>query len=158
MGYPNSQIGTYWESKACGIACVRMIIEGLTGTEAPKEFEIIKSIGWRGGYIPGRGWVHKSLIAYAERFGIIGKWSHVTSSEEICSAFAGADLAIASVSVGLDPKVKGGHLVVILGCSPSGVQIHHPSSDESYEHENWNVDWQRFMSSFSGALMTFRKI
>lgn len=157
-GYPNRWAAKYWESRACGIACVRMIVEGLAGVVPPNEYSIISSLGWRGGYIPGKGWVHRSLIEYAGRYGITGEWHRAETREQILELFrdSAEQLGIASVSVGLTPGVRGGHLVVIIDVSERGLVIHHPSSDETYEMENWFVPWNRFMDSYAQAIMIFR--
>lgn len=59
--------GTEWQSRACGVACLKMLLEA-RGVETPTLDEMIKDGVALGAYTEN-GWLHDGLIALGAKYG-----------------------------------------------------------------------------------------
>lgn len=171
-GFANKAEAAYWQERGCGIACLRMVIDGyrfLDGLPAgPSQGELTR-MGLQENAYCDRGWIHKGLVAMAAHLDITGWTYRSKSTAEIKAAVDSGYPTIASVSVGFHggerdmeglPTPPGGHLVVVLGYAGEGAAItdllvNHPSSVIEYEWERRYIPIRAFEASFSGAFMAF---
>lgn len=160
----------YWVDRACGIACVKMVVEGLGGPQRPM-MRWIEAALERSGYLVTadangspveRGWVHRVL---AELIGDCGfaAFAQAASIDEIAGLLDGGQAVIASVSyeVGKEGPVtkQGGHLVVVTGADVDGegkverLYIHNPSGRFTALRQQARIDAGRFSQAFSGRII-----
>ncbi len=160
----------YWVDRACGIACVKMVVEGLGGPQRQMMEWIRDGLGQNGylvtedanGNPVERGWVHRALADLISASGFQAS-ARAASLEEIVELLDGAQIAIASVSyeLGKDAPItrQGGHLVVITGADVTdegkidSFYIHNPSGRLAKYQENARIDALRFSQAYSGRVV-----
>ena len=159
MGYPTKKLGTYWESRSCGVACVRMAVEGLTDHTPLNQFRLTLRLLLLGAYLPNKGWIHSKLTAYLSTQGIDAHRILIKDKQQLINQIASHGAIIASVGVGLEENRKTGHLVVITGISKnSDIILRHPSSDKNYEWADHHISINAFWSHFSGNVIACNKL
>jgi hypothetical protein len=160
----------YWVDRACGMACVKMVVEGLGGPRR-RMMEWIQDGLERNGYLVAadahgnpveRGWVHRVLAELISASGFQAS-AQPASLEEISGFLSNGQLVIASVSyeLGKDAPVThpGGHLVVVTGAEVTGAgsvncfYIHNPSGRLAQYQENARIDGGRFAQAYSGRVI-----
>lgn len=160
----------YWNDRACGIACVKMVVEGLGGPQRPMMEWIRDGLGRNGylvtadanGHPVERGWVHRVLAELISASGFQAS-AQPASIQEIAGFLGSGQVVIASVSyeLGKDGLVthQGGHLVVVTGADVTGAgevncfYIHNPSGRLAKFQANAQVDAGRFAQAFSGRVI-----
>lgn len=172
-GYAAAEEGLYWSCRSCGIASVRMVIDGIRAHRSlpacPLQGEMVRRGQELGGYKPGVGWIHQSLAALAAEYGVRGECRRGGTPGDVRREIEAGNPCIVSVS----PRFaggflredgtcvpRGGHLVVALGVWTengmlTGFQVHHPSCFEGYWWPDCRVDAERFSASFSGNYLVF---
>lgn len=172
-GYPTLEEGLNWACRSCGIASVRMVIDGiraLRGQEpCPCQGEILRRGLTMDAYQPGVGWIHQGLVQLAAEYGVAGMALRGKTMEDLHGELAGGRPCIVSVSPRFSggepredgtPQPTGGHLVVLLGYleregALSGFLAHHPSCFAEYNWPEYRVNAERFGASFSGNCIVF---
>lgn len=162
-GFSNLEEGSYWQDKGCGIVSLKMIIDGFliyNNQHISDSYgKLLKKGLSIGGYCE-RGWIHKKLIKIAEIYNVHGEWHNNATAIDIKNSIDKNKPCIASVSVCFNPKVKGGHLIVILGYIEDNSKlthliVNHPSSEESCNYIQQEIEVRKFEKSFSGVYMDF---
>jgi hypothetical protein len=160
----------YWVDRACGIACVKMVVEGLGGPQN-LMMEWIQDALRRNGYLVTadangnpveRGWVHRVLADLISACGFPAS-ARPATMEEIAGFLDGGQIVIASVSyeLGRDGPIthQGGHLVVVTGADVTdagGVEcfsINNPSGRLAKYQVNARIDAGRFAQAYSGRVI-----
>jgi hypothetical protein len=160
----------YWVDRACGIACVKMVIEGLGGPRRPMMEWIRDALG-RNGYLVTaddngnpveRGWLHRVLAQLISACGFLAS-AQPASMVEIAGYLDRGQILIASVSyeLGKDAPVthQGGHLVVVTGADMTGegefdcFYINNPSGRLAKHQANARIDAGRFAQAYSGRVI-----
>ena len=160
----------YWVDRACGIACVKMVVEGLGGPQRPMMEWIQDALG-RNGYLVTadangnpveRGWLHRVLAELISACGILA-FARPASEDEIAGFLERGQIVIASVSYELGKDVpithQGGHLVVVAGADVTGegevdcFYINNPSGRLAKHQTNARIDAGRFVQAYSGRVI-----
>jgi hypothetical protein len=170
-GYPSAEIAEHWAERACGIACLKMVLDGYfqgsVSYEQPKFWELLEK-GLKAKAYCDRGWIHKGLLDLAESYGLVGKCHRNITTDDLYAMVSGGSVCIASVTVGFrggqqdeNGKVipKGGHLIIAhgieMGRDSRNMICHHPSSHGSWNWPNRSVPLETWKSSFSGNAIEF---
>lgn len=175
-GFLNLQEGLSWEMRGCGIASLRMVVDGFLQQEGKPgckgQGTMIHTGLSREAYKPGIGWIHQGLADMAADYGLVGTTHRGKYALDIVAAITEGMPCMISVSPRfaggkLDDEgniyQKGGHLVVAYGCEldgegkPVAFLVHHPSCFLEY---NWAAHWvsiEEFEASFSGNYIAFQK-
>lgn len=146
----------YWSDRACGLACLRMIIAHF-GKPVPSQYELLIQGLEQRAYSP-QGWIHQGLAQLGERYGINASLVTVENGDQLQSILETMGPIIASVTLTFpEDGRRGGHLVVICGRhkqpEPS-VSFRDPSG---WGASNSIVSEKRFFRSFSGRGICFSK-
>ncbi len=160
-GFSSYEEANLWNKKACGIACMKMVVESF-GKENISLGNLIREAVSYGTYKPGIGWIHLKLAQM-----IRGKFKLSAEAERgvpICSikkVIEEGGLVIASVGFNFESK-KAGHLVVVLGYEikngqVSGFYVHHPSSRNNKCMAREYVPIKSFIITFSGNIIKIKK-
>ncbi|WP_164779518.1 C39 family peptidase [Paenibacillus kobensis] len=172
QGFKSKEQAEHWQVRGCGIASVRMIIDGF---QLDRSLPLSKSYGelvYEGvetGAYCDRGWIHKGLVDIAGRYDVKGRTFRQSSVTDILSEIENNRPCIASVSARfnggkLDSNGEviqpGGHLIVVTGAVRKNGLLHcfivnHPSFNTHYNWANHCVPIDDFSRSFSGAFMSF---
>ncbi|MDD3393965.1 MAG: C39 family peptidase [Anaerotignum sp.] len=175
-GFLNLEEGLSWEMRGCGIASLRMIVDGFLQQEGKPSCEKQGAMIHKGllqeAYKPGVGWIHQGLADMAAEYGLLGIANREKNALDIGAEISAGKPCMISVSPRFaggkpdedgNPYQKGGHLVVAYGCEldeegkPVAFLVHHPSCFLDY---NWAAYWvsiAEFEASFSGNYIAFQK-
>ena len=172
FGFGSEAEAEYWTARGCGIACLRMVIDGFRRIRRLKPMarqgELIRQGLDIGAYCE-KGWIHSGLVRLARNAGLDGRCFRNAGVDDIVRELVLGRPCIASVTAGFDggepdwqghPTRRGGHLVVVIGIvneesKVSAFIVNHPSSDSKYEWEQRAVDLNLFCRSFAGLFMSF---
>ena len=130
----------FWSWRACGVACLRMLLQWWNG-DTPAAMPLVRECRAAGAYVvegtaeqPGvRGLIDRPFCDYLDRrWGLDARVFTDTGIEDVASQLTEDRLAIISVHPGIrrpaePPPVRGGHLVLAVGTHPGGLVIHNPS-------------------------------
>lgn len=172
QGFKDKEDAEYWQQRGCGIASVKMIIDGFQKYRHLNLSEAYGELLYKGlemGAHCDRGWIHKGLVKIAECYGISGANYRFATIKMLQKEIEKNRPCIASVTVGFNGgKIdcegniisKGGHLIVVKGLvkrygSLAGFIVNHPSSYSGLNLEDYIVNLEDFKNSFSGAFMSF---
>ncbi|WP_304509978.1 C39 family peptidase [Anaerotignum sp.] len=175
-GFSDLQEGFSWNMRGCGIASLRMVIDGFLRQEGKLACEGQGAMIHKGleqeAYKPGVGWIHQGLAKMAMEYGLLGTAHREKNVLDVGTEILAGNPCIISVSPRFaggkpdengNPYTKGGHLVVAYGCefnedgAPVAFLVHHPSCFLEY---NWAAHWvpiEEFEASFSGNYIVFQK-
>lgn len=153
-GFANEQESAWWSDRACGVACLRMMLLGRFG-RGPTSAELLHEARADGAYLPDRGWSHAGLARLAACYGLPGEAAAVPD-DEITEHLERAPL-IASVKFEFPVgQGRGGHLVVLTGAGGgeqgTGFWFNDPSSWGQRYH--W-VPERRLRAAYSGRAIVF---
>lgn len=170
-GFASVGEAEHWIERGCGIACLRMIVDGFRArcglSSTVRQGEMIHQGLDLGAYCD-RGWIHAGLVKLAGLHHLGGACFRGATIDDLVRELRCGHPCIASISVGFEgglvdeggrPRRPGGHLAVVLGFLGSnaegGLVVNHPSSDPNYEWERRQIDRSAFAASFAGAFMSF---
>jgi len=161
-GFKSQEDADYWYRRGCGIASIRMIIDGMNSDNKTKDYGSTLYQAKELGAHCDRGWIHKKLIELASLYNIIGKSYSNASIHDLVTEIDLNNPCIVSVSPAFELGHKGGHLIVLYGYKMNnnqivGFYVKHPSSWKEYNFDNYFVDIKTFEKSFSGAYLSFTK-
>lgn len=172
QGFESIDDAKYWQDRGCGIASIKMIIDGFQIYRGFKPSEPYGKLVYRSLKIGAHcehGWIHKGLVSLAKQYKILGQAFRLSKVNDIQNEIEKNRPCIASVSGGFkggnlnsrgEVIRKGGHLVVVKGVVKEkgelqGFIVNHPSSYWDFNWENHFVNVANFERSFSGAFMSF---
>ena len=168
-GFKSEEDAKYWETSGCGIASVRMIIDGFRikskKSKCMRQGEMIY-LGLEKGAYCDIGWIHSGLVEIAKEYDVIGITHRNSSIDCIEKDILDNKPCMISASPRFDndgSQPKGGHLVVALGIryeeeKLQGFIINHPSSKDETSWERKYISLQDFINSFSGNYISFTSI
>ena len=156
-GFATAQESAWWSDRACGVACVRMMLLARFG-QAPASAELLHEARADGAYLRDRGWSHAGLAHLGARHGLPAE-AVAVPDDEIAGHLERAPVI---VSVKIEFPVgqgRGGHLVVLTGADGwargAGFWFNDPSSWGQRHH--W-VSGRRLRAAYSGRAIVFPHI
>jgi hypothetical protein len=153
-GFPSSEDAESWGHRACGLACVAMLIEHYTG-----QRPTLSGLLWEGlrrdAYCP-QGWLHAGLAGLLDERGVASAPMPLSYPDVLASVVLGGTPVIASVSdeFPVDGR-RGGHLVVVTGVAveSGGVSTVFFNDPSEWGDSHDRVPGDRFAASFSGRVV-----
>jgi len=163
-GFPSTGEKEKWEDNACGIACIRMVINTFLQEGTEKGYWELLSLAVNNNAYSEKGWIHYKLLEILNLHELDGQCHRNKTTKDLAAAIDSGSICIASVTkrfIGgqLDENglvmARGGHLVVAYDtCYDDGklaaIICNHPSSLEEWNKAQWGVDIERWDASFSG--------
>ena len=146
-GFPSIAEKEKWEDNACGIACIRMIINtSLREGGMEKGYWELLSLAVNNNAYIEKGWIHKKLLEILNLHGLNGRCHRNKTTKDLAAAIDSGSICIASVTkrfIGglLDENgsimARGGHLVVAYDTyyndgNLKSIICNHPSSLEEW--------------------------
>lgn len=169
----------YWSDRICGLACLKMVLKTFRPDLDVTLKQLLDKGLELGAYKERAGWIHQGLVDIAAFFNVRGSRESIGRDiDKIGGHVAKGRLVLPSVTVGFEAgkeyeeedgsvyvMPRGGHLVVVFGTEISEegkaekFKLHHPSSWETYEWPNYEVDRPTFSNSFSekGNIIYFER-
>jgi hypothetical protein len=152
-GFPSIEDAESWGHRACGLACVAMLIELYT-CERPTLSDLLWEGLRRVAYCP-QGWLHAGLAGLLDQRGVASAPMPL-SYPDVLAVVLGGTPVIASVSdeFPMDGR-RGGHLVVVTGVAVESGKVSTVFfNDPSEWGDSHNrVPGDRFAASFSGRVV-----
>lgn len=169
-GFPSLEEAESWTMRGCGIASLRMVLDGL-GCSCGGQGEMISRGLAAGAYKEGTGWIHWGLAHMAGGFGVFGEARRNGTAEDLKKDLEKGFLCIVSITPFFQYGKtrpdgsfygKGGHLIPVYGYTQkNGVLkaflLHHPSAFQEKNRDHWEIALEDFLPSFSGNYIRFRK-
>ena len=167
--FPSFAEADSWTMRSCGIASLRMVLDGF-GKCCERHGAMIRKGAAAGAYKEGVGWIHKGLSDLASEYGLYAGAVRNKSISELKQALDAGCPCIISIAPrfwGGKPKPDGsgiygksGHLIPVFGYETENGEItsflvHHPSAFPEYDIPNWNVPIGAFTDSFGGNFIWF---
>ena len=158
----------HWALRSCGVVCVKMAVEGLTGISPRPVMAWVREglalDGYRTEIRHDRpveiGWKHAALADLARQHGLAAELVSHLSLDALAEHLRANRVVIASVTSELGEEADitrhSGHLVVVIGAelSTNGeveqIIIHNPSGHTLELQANAHVPAPRFGAGFSG--------
>ncbi len=140
QGFTSRSEAEHWSHRACGTACVGMLIGYFRGHYPPLA-DILRE-GLESDAYSDRGWIHAGLARLLTTHGVPSQATPLGYPQELVAAIEARIPLIVSVSdeFPCDGR-KGGHLVVVTGV------VNDPSS---WGDRHTSVPAARFAASFTG--------
>jgi hypothetical protein len=158
----------HWALRACGVVCVKMAVDGLTGVESGPVMDWVRAGLALDGYLAEQradrrveiGWKHAALAQLAADRGCEAALVQHLTLDDLAAHVEAGKIVIASVSSeigeGLPITRRNGHLVVVYGIALDGegeveaVILHNPSGRTAALQAGARVPAGRFREAFSG--------
>ena len=167
--FPSLEEGKYWTMRSCGIASLRMVLDGY-GKNVERHGPMIEKGVAAGAYKPGIGWIHWGLAHMAADYGIYGEALRDKTVEDLKQELDNGHPCIISIApsfMGGKPREDGtgvygksGHLIPVFGYETedgrlTAFLVHHPSAFTERNKPHWWVPMEDFLASFSGNFIRF---
>ncbi len=167
FGFSKPEEYEFWSWRACGIICIKMIID--TAWDKNEKIKDLIEEGIKlGGYVShdkngnliDKGWYYKPLINLAKKYNFTGKVFPHLSIQNICREILKKHFVVVSVDPGLirydevKSDFKGGHVVLVYGFKWEnkkcmGFYLHNPSG-KSEETRKAFIPTDVFKKAFAG--------
>ena len=170
--FPSFEAADHWTFRSCGIASLRMVLDGF-GKNVERHGPMIEKGVAAGAYKDGVGWIHWGLAHMAAEYGIHAEALRGKTPEELRAALDCGCPCIISVApffMGGQPNPyaggiygKGGHLIPCFGYEAEDGEltaflVHHPSAFTEKNKPEWWVPMKEFLASFGGNFIRFSAV
>jgi hypothetical protein len=158
----------HWAMRSCGVVCVKMAVDGLTGAESGPVMDWVRDGLALDGYLAEQradrrveiGWKHAALAQLAADRGCEAALAQRLTLDDLAAYLEAGKIVIASVSSEIGEGVpitrRNGHLVVVYGVAlgvggeVEAAILHNPSGRTAALQAGACVPAGRFREAFSG--------
>lgn len=156
LGFPALKAAQFWDTRSCGVACLRMVYgrlkPGLQALPATITEELLRD----GAYSEQSGWSHEGLALHGRKYGLKAERTQLLTQETFMDAVREPGALIVSVGHSFETEGKSGHLAVVAGITELGhLWIHRPSSRHPTQGKAISLDLATFWAHFSGRGIRF---
>ncbi|WP_329254622.1 C39 family peptidase [Streptomyces canus] len=148
----------FWSWRACGVACLRMLLTWWTGS-APAALPLVRECREVGAYVVTgervQGLIYSPFCGYLEeRWGLDARVVTDTDTADVASLVTKNRLAVVSVHPSIRqptsvPPERGGHLVLVVGTEHNSIVIHNPSGLPGSSQQFARLDFATFDRYFA---------
>ncbi|MBN1429706.1 MAG: hypothetical protein JXB07_15155 [Anaerolineae bacterium] len=168
-GTASPQEYAHWALRSCGVVCVKMAVEGITGHVTGTVMDWVQVGLSLDGYINKQradrpaevGWKHATLARLAVERGCQAETAADLTLDDLARLIRADCVVIASVTSELGEEYcpltrRSGHLVVVYGLALSksggvdGIILHNPSGRTPALQAGAMIPAKRFVDGFSG--------
>lgn len=170
-GANSSEEYAHWALRSCGVVCVKMAVEGITGQPIVPVMDWVRAGLALDGYLVElradrkdrpieKGWKHNALVQLARQRGCQAELATRLTLDEIAAHIQANRIVIASVSSELGEAGpitrRSGHLVVIYGVvldehdQTNQMILHNPSGRTAPFQQGARIPAARFIEAASG--------
>ncbi|MEN9389296.1 MAG: hypothetical protein RLY61_380 [Candidatus Parcubacteria bacterium] len=182
QGYPSKKEFSFWSSRVCGVACIKMVLESHGKAKDKSLWDLISSGLEIGGYklydtkgnFVDIGWYHKPLLQLAQSYNIHGYLKQSLDLYSVACEIVKGSFVIASVKVPDRASLESdgsyfksdyngqlyNHLVLLTAVSirngmPDYFLAHNPTGYDRYE-KNSKIDASTFTRIFNGRAVIIK--
>lgn len=149
----------FWSWKACGVACLRMILKWWTG-ETPAAMALVRECRAAGAYVVSgekvQGLIYAPFCGYVrDRWNLGARVVTEIELSEVSSLLGPEQFAILSVHPSIRdpthrPPGRGGHLILAVGSDKERLIVHNPSGLPSRSQRFVGHDLDTMSRFFAG--------
>lgn len=149
----------FWSRRACGVACLRMLLSWWRGG-APPAMPLIRECVEAGAYVVRDdgvdGLIYAPFCEYLRtRWGLVATLRSPLDLQDCASELDSERFAIISVHPAIRdrsaiPASRGGHLVLVVGRWAEGLIIHNPSGIPGVSQEFYPITFDALPHYFAG--------
>jgi hypothetical protein len=149
----------FWASRVCGLACLRMVLDG-RGLLVPPMIRLVEqALAWKAYVRDGdrvAGLIYKPFADWVlHDYGISAAVVPDLSLEQVCASASPAAPVIASVHSWIrwpdrTPPQTGGHLVLVTGAAGGVLRLHNPSGLPGASQRDARIRSADFARFFAG--------
>jgi Peptidase_C39 like family len=149
----------FWASRVCGLACLRMVLDG-RGMPVPPMMPLVeRALTWKAYIRDGdrvAGLIYKPFADWVGHdYGISATVVPDLTLEQVCASASPATPVIASVHHWIRwpnriPPQTGGHLVLVTGAAGGVLRLHNPSGLPGASQRDALVQVTDFARFFAG--------
>jgi len=164
---------TWWVTRACGMVCVKMVVEALGGPKIRVMDWVRRGLAKNGYMIEQdaygdwieKGWLHNCMAELIEEAGFRAH-AREANVDDLAIQVRHDRLSIASVSYEIGTNLpitqRGGHLVVVTGVEAldgkvAAVKVHNPSGRTESLRVNARIPVDRFKQAFKNRIIVAEK-
>ncbi|ABM08067.1 hypothetical protein [Paenarthrobacter aurescens] len=157
LGYPSQNVARFWDTRSCGVACLRMVYAHLLPELQVLPATITEELLVDGAYTEQAGWHHAGLARHGQKNRLEADRLQFSTKEEFIETARGPGALVVSVGPSFGNPGTSGHLAVLAAITDSGhIRIHRPSNRHPKEGRNIPLDPAMFWDHFSGRAIHFR--
>lgn len=151
LGYPSQEVARFWDTRSCGVACLRMAYGYLAPSDNSLPAVLTEELLQMGAYSEAGGWSHLGLARHARARGFTAQLLRIPRPDDLWAAVTAPGILIVSIGTSFESESSAGHLAVVAGFSDSGaIIVHRPSSHDRNEGRNLHLNPDTFWTHFSG--------
>jgi len=153
----------FWAPRMCGVACLRMALD-FWGHPVPPLVPLVRDLVEAGAYVREgdrvKGLIYQPFADHVvARWGLGAQSDPELSTARIRDVLTGGGLAMLSVhstirTLDPAPSLKGGHLVLAVGCDDEALLIHNPSGLPGTSQQFAPVPWAALGRFYAGRGVT----
>ncbi len=160
-GFKDEYDAVFWQTKSCGMACIKMVLDMHPEHAGAKFAELIHEMEEKGVYRAGVGCVHQGITEELNVRGIDAGRMKINNADEFKKLIDQDNIFIVSVGAGFSKPKNSGHLVPVIGYTEQdekieSIIIHHTSSNEDFQWPEKEIEVERFFKHFSGNAIRVR--
>jgi hypothetical protein len=149
----------FWASRVCGLACLRMMLDGRDLVVPPMIRLVERALTWKAYVRDGdrvAGLIYKPFADWiGHEFGITAAVVPDLTLEHVCASASPAAPVIASVHHWIrwperTPPQTGGHLVLVTGAADGALRLHNPSGLPGASQRDARIRAADFARFFAG--------
>lgn len=158
LGYPSLKAAEFWDTRSCGVACLRMVYASLLPDRQFLPATITEDLLRDQAYKEQSGWNHSGLARHARSQGLVADVYKLSAPQELVRAALAPGVLVVSIGSSFESDGVSGHLAVIAGMSSSGqIRVHRPSSRHPTAGRDLCIDLPTFWDHFSGRVIHVRE-
>ena len=161
-GFVSFEEAEYWQTRSCGIACIKMVLDSHEAHKNQKFADLIREMEEKGVYVDGVGCVHQGIADQFNVRGIDSQRTKIDSPEKFKKYIDQDNIFIVSIGAGFIDGKKNGHLVPVIGyTSDAGGKllsliVHNTSSYHGWQWPEKEIEVERFINHFSNNAIRVR--
>jgi hypothetical protein len=152
----------FWSWKACGVACLRMMLKWWT-EDTPAALPLVRECCDAGAYVVSsesvKGLIYAPFCGYLrDRWNLDARIVTGIALPEVSGLISAGQFAILSVHPSVrdavqQPPERGGHLVLAVGGGPNRLILHNPSGLPNRSQQFASYDFDTLSRYFAGRGM-----
>lgn len=161
-GFASLEEAEYWQTRSCGIACIKMVLDNHKEHRGQKFADLVKEMEDKGVYKDGVGCVHQGIVDQFNARGIDSQRMKIDTPEKFKKLIDQDNIFIVSIGAGFIDGKKNGHLVPVIGYTTDkddniiSLIVHNTSSYHGWQWSEKEIDVGRFMNHFSNNTIRVR--
>jgi|GEM_PF-5948004 len=136
LGYPSQEVALFWDTRSCGVACLRMAYGYLAPTDKLLPAALTEELLRIGAYSEAGGWSHLGLARHARARGFTAQLLRLPRPDDLWAAVTTPGILIVSIGASSETESsrspRRGCRLLRLGCHHCSLAVQ-PGSERRPE-------------------------